>query len=145
MSEQVKRLFDDMPNMLKKLKKATYEENMERFIQLNGPYFDEVTTSVEQAEDRDGAGKQIADRFVTAVEEKYSKNGKISGRMQADLSFFMIYYVFPAILETKKPCADLVADALCTEWSKRIAHRTMGYTTYEKMRSSFREKIFGIF
>ena len=134
-----------MPNMLTNLKQSTYEKNMERFIQRNGSYFDAITTSVEQAEDQDEAGKQIADRFVTAVEEKYSKNGKIGGRLQVDLNLFMIYYVFPAILETKKPCASLVADTLCAEWSKRISHRAIGYTTYEQLCGSFREKIFGIF
>ena len=141
----MKELFDDMPNMLTNLKQSTYEKNMERFIQRNGSYFDAITTSVEQAEDRDEAGKQVADRFVTAVEEKYSKNGKISGRLQVDLNLFMIYYVFPAILETKKSCASLVADTLCAEWSKRISHRAIGYTTYEQLCGSFQEKIFGIF
>ena len=77
--------------------------------------------------------------------ERYEKNGKIKGSLQADLNFFMIYYVFPAILMTQSDHAKLMADTLCETWGKSFKGGKIGYTDYETLHKSFKEKIFGIF
>ena len=65
--------------------------------------------------------------------------------MQADINFFMIYYVFPAILKTGHEDSRLVADSICAEWKGRFKNSEIGYTDYDTLHDSFREKIFGIF
>ena len=83
--------------------------------------------------------------FVNAVKQIFEKRGKISGKVQMDLNFFMIYYVFPAILMTQNDNAKLMADTLCETWGKSFKDSKIGYTDYDTLYESFKEKIFGIF
>ena len=69
---------------------------------------------------------------------------KIPGYVQSDLNFFMIYYVFPAILMTLSDDSKLIADTLCEEWKSRFKGGQIGYTDYETLHGAFKEKIFGI-
>ena len=69
----------------------------------------------------------------------------MNGRTQADLNFFMIYYVFPAILLVENENVTLIADAIRDEWRKAFKNSQISYTDYESLLGSFREKIFGIF
>ena len=62
-----------------------------------------------------------------------------------DLNFFMIYYVFPAILKRNHEYAKLLADTLCETWGSSFKNSKIGYTDYETLYKAFREKIFGIF
>ena len=66
-------------------------------------------------------------------------------RFWMDLNFFMIYYVFPAILMTQNDNAKLMADTLCETWGKSFKDSKIGYTDYDTLYESFKEKIFGIF
>ena len=65
--------------------------------------------------------------------------------VQTDLNFFMIYYVFPAILLTEHDDAKLIADHLCSRWGEKFKNSKIQYTDYDSLYVSFREKIFGIF
>ena len=159
MLEQVVSMFDDYENMLKKLKKKSYEERMKGFREKYGHYFTEMTAYVENAvkglgeeaeesamaEKKNAACMEIADTFIKAVQEKFQVNGKMKGRTQADLNFFMIYYVFPAILLTEHESAKEIADAICNLWGASFKDSKIGYTTYDSLYGAFREKIFGIF
>ncbi len=145
MLEQVAGMFDNMEDMLKKLKKKSYEQRMNEFREKNNHFFTEMTDYVQQAEDKAEAIKTIADTFVTAVQERFAIKGKIKGRTQADLNFFMIYYVFPAILLTEHENAKEIADGICSKWGAFFRDSKIGYTTYDSLYSTFREKIFGIF
>jgi len=97
---QVESMFDDMEKKMRRLKKQKYEENMENFMAANEAYFLEMEAYLDKG-DPETAAKEIAEVFVEAVKSRYEVKGKIKGTVQADLNFFMIYYVFPAIL--KKP------------------------------------------
>ena len=83
--------------------------------------------------------------FVAAVQQIFEKRGKIKGKVQMDLNFFMIYYVFPSILMTQSDDAKLMADTLCETWSNSFKGAKIGYTDYDTLYESFKEKIFGIF
>lgn len=95
--------------------------------------------------DPEKAAKEIAEVFVEAVKSRYEVKGKIKGTVQADLNFFMIYYVFPAILKRNHEYAKLLADTLCETWGSSFKNSKIGYTDYETLYKAFREKIFGIF
>ena len=100
---------------------------------------------MEQAEDKEKAAKEIAVSFVDQVEGHFKVNGKIGGRTQADLNFFMIYYTFPAILLSAGENGKMIADAVCGQWGERFKDSKIGYADYDTIYKGFREKIFGIF
>lgn len=145
MLENVETMFDNMRPFMKKLKKKTYEENMAVFYEKNIPYFEEMTSFVEEAEDKDAAAGQIARTFVEHVDQRFMVKGKIPGYQQADLNFFMIYYTFPALLKTGHMESRRIADHLCAEWGSHFKDSKINYTDYETIYGSFREKILGIF
>ena len=147
MLENIATMFDDMKNMMKHLKKKNYEKNMDKFLQEYGSYLKEMTDYVSDAEDRETAAKDVAVCFVNKVEEKFAsgRKNKVPQYIQADLNFFMIYYVFPAILKTEHEQCKIIADAICSEWGTRFKDSKIGYTDYDTLYNSFREKIFGIF
>lgn len=147
MLDHVEIIFENMKPMMKKLKKASYKQNMEAFVEDYGHYFREMTDLTENAENKDEAAKEIAEVFAESVEREFasSKNGRISGPLQLDLNFFMIYYVFPALLLTGHEDAALIADHLRDEWGSRFKDSKIQYTDYDTLYGAFREKIFGIF
>lgn len=134
-----------MQVMMKKLKKASYEKNMVGFRDEHGHYFSEMMEYMEAAEDKESAAKEIASEFVNRVEGNYKIKGRINGRIQADLNFFMIYYTFPALLMTSRDHAKTVADAVCAEWGRRFKDSKINYADYDTIYAGFREKILGIF
>lgn len=146
MFEQAGTMFDNMEAMMYRLKKKAYKERMEQFREKNGEILQQMTEFVEQAEDRDGAAAQTAKALADAVEARFAKRGKISGRSQMDINLFMIYFVFPAILLTCSECAGKLADAVRDEWRGRFRDSAqLGYTTYEEISSTFQEKFLGLF
>ena len=147
MLDHVEKIFADMKPMMKKLKKASYKVNMEAFIENHGHYFREMTEYTENASDKETAAKELAVDFTDKVYDAYvsPKKGKIDSAIQTDLNFFMIYYVFPALLLTENEYADLLAKSICNLWGQTFKDSKIGYADYDKIHGAFREKIFGIF
>ncbi len=145
MLEGIEKIFDEMQPMMKKLKKASYEKNMERFREAHGHYFSEMAGYMEQAGEKEKAAREIGESFIDQVEKHFKVNGKIGGRVQTDLNFFMIYYVFPAILLSGGEYGKMTADAICGQWGGRFKDSKISYADYDTIYSGFREKIFGIF
>lgn len=141
---QIETMFDDMEKKTRKLKKQKYEEIMETFMADNEAYFLEMETYLAK-ENPEAAAKEISKTIVDAVKSRYEVKGKIKGTVQTDLNFFMIYYVFPAILKSGHEQAKLLADTLCETWGNSFKDSKIGYTDYDTLYNSFREKIFGIF
>ncbi len=141
-------MFDNMEAMMYRLKKKAYKERMEQFREKNGTILAEMTDFVERAKetDRGGAAAQTAKALADAVEARFAKRGKISGRSQMDINLFMIYFVFPAILLTHSEYAGLLADAVRDEWRGRFKNsEQLGYATYEEIYNTFQEKFLGLF
>lgn len=144
MLQQVETIFEDMAPMLKGLKKKNYEVNMKAFREKNNEFFFSMMDQLK-IENKEVVAQHMANSFVAAVKQLFEKKGKIKGNMQMDLNFFMIYYVFPAILMTQSDDAKLMADTLCETWGKSFKDSKIGYTDYDTLYKSFKEKIFGIF
>ena len=146
MLKGIENIFENRNNMLKHLKKKNFEENTETFKANYGHLFDEMFEYVKDAEDKKAAAEEIAKVFIDAVTKKFAgKNGKISGRDQVDLNFFMIYYVFPTILSYESDDNKTIADAICDKWGASFKDSKIQYTDYDSLYGSFRHKIFGIF
>ena len=58
------------------LKKKTYKEYTENFIQNHGHYFEEMTTYVEGAKDKEAAAKEIGECLASAVKKTFV-NGQL--------------------------------------------------------------------
>lgn len=144
MLQQVETIFEDMAPMLKGLKKKSYEANMKTFREKNNEFFFEMMDQLKVG-NKEVIAQHLSNSFVAAVKQIFEKNGKIKGNLQMDLNFFMIYYVFPSILMTQSDDAKLMADTLCETWGKSFKDAKIGYTDYDKLYESFKEKIFGIF
>ena len=144
MLQQVEAIFSDMAPMLKGLKKQTYEANMKIFREKNNEFFFQLMDQLK-AGNKEVIAQHLSNSFVSAVKQIFEKKGKIKGNVQMDLNFFMIYYVFPSILMTQSDDAKLMADTLCETWGKSFKDAKIGYTDYDKLYESFKEKIFGIF
>lgn len=143
MLEQTEQLFADMVPMLKHLKKATYAKNMEEFRSKFDPFFQEMTRQVQDAPDPAQAARDLGGLFVEKVWNAHQKHGRVNGRTQSDLDFFMIYYVFPAILCTEHEQAKAVADGICAAWPGRFKGSNISYASYEEIYNGFRTKILG--
>lgn len=146
MLNHIEIIFDEMKPMMKKLKKKNYKENMDGFLNKYGHYFHEMTALAAGAEDKEEMADEIATVFVDSVEKKFAspKKGRVDGVVQLDLNFFMIYYVFPAILLTEHEDARLIADHIRDQWSRRFKDSDIQYSDYDAIYNAFREKIFGI-
>ena len=144
MLQQVEAIFSDMAPMLKGLKKQTYEANMKIFREKNNEFFFQLMDQLKVG-NKEVIAQHLSNSFVVAVKQIFEKKGKIKGNVQMDLNFFMIYYVFPSILMTQSDDAKLLADTLCETWGKSFKDAKIGYTDYDKLYESFKEKIFGIF
>lgn len=145
MLDHAETMFDGMRDMMKKLKKASYQKNMEIFREKNGHFFQEMVQYTQQSEDKEAAAGEIAERFTDAVRDSFSKNGKIRSVTQLDLNLFAIYYVFPAILLTGSDDATLIADHIRDAWAAKFKDSDIQYADYDRIYEGFREKIFGLF
>ena len=126
------------------LKKKTYEAKMKAFREKNNEFFFEMMDQLKFG-NKEVIARHLSNSFVAAVKQIFEKRGRIKGNQQMDLNFFMIYYVFPAILMTQSEDAKLMADTLCETWGNSFKDSKIGYTEYDKLYESFKEKIFGIF
>ena len=144
MLQQVEVIFENMAPMLKGLKKKSYEVNMKAFREKNNEFFFGLMDQLKIG-NKEAIAKHLSNSFVAAVKQIFEKNGKIKGSLQMDLNFFMIYYVFPSILLTHSDDAKLMADTLCETWGNSFKDGKIGYTDYDTLYESFKEKIFGLF
>ena len=138
-------MFDTALLIFRKQKKETYAKRMETLRSDYASVFEEMTSYVGAASDKAAAAKEVGEAFSENVFNNYSKNGRLRGSLKSDLSLFMVYYVFPALLLTQDENATLIADNLRDEWVKKFGNTGMGYTTYNEIYGNFREKIFGLF
>ncbi len=138
-------MFEGYRTKLKKIKKKTYEERFAVFYADNRACFEDMTQYVKGREDKEVAAKEVANIFAENVFAEYSNSGKLSGSDRTDLSLFMIYYVFPSILELGDVNSRLLCDSIRDEWRRRTDNPAFDYTTYEDLHGSFQEKLFGIF
>lgn len=138
-------MFDDMNIMMGKLKKKSYESNMNVFQNKYGHYIEEMIGYVGRAEDKEKAAGELSESFCKQISDLFvNSRGKVSGRKQIDINLFMIYYVFPAIRLVPNDNTKLICDCLCAKWNDTFK-TSISYTEYSKIYESFNEKLFGLF
>ena len=138
-------MFDGYRNKLRKIKKKTYEERFAVFYDENKEIFSDMTQYIKGRDDKETAAAEVANIFAENVFAEYARGGRLSGSDKADLSIYMIYFVFPSILKLSDPNSTVLCDAIRDEWRRRTDNPAYDYTTYEDLHGSFQEKLFGIF
>ncbi|MCR5581486.1 MAG: hypothetical protein K6F66_07835 [Pseudobutyrivibrio sp.] len=134
MEFNVVRIFEDVDRMSKVKTKKEYESYMNVFKSERLDMLKDYT----EAEDK----KAAAEVFCQAVEDEFKKFGKVRGGDMMNLNYFMIYFIFPAILSEKedgKESCDLLRDV----WNDHFK-ASVNYTDYDSLMEGFRTKIFGI-
>ncbi|MCR5791115.1 MAG: hypothetical protein K6G83_14630 [Lachnospiraceae bacterium] len=172
MLDNIITIYNDMPDMMKRVKKKKYEANMNYFRETYGHFFTEMMELMDASEDQEKTAREIADTVIAATKEKFTKWGRIRGYVQVNVNFFAIYYIFPAILmeaggqkpvrtaasenapegaegsqpeKVKKKTGVMVADTLRDQWNASFADTHIQYADYQTIHDAFNEKIFGMF
>ncbi len=145
MLDNFETVFDNMQVLMKRLKKKKYEENMIRFREVNGHFFTEMMELMEESGGSKDKASEIAQVFMEAVKKKFTKWGRIPGYAEVNLTFFTIYYIFPAILLTESPHSIMVADAIQESFRELFKNSNIQYADYQTIHDGFNEKILGIF
>ena len=145
MLERMPSLFDQYEKKLvfSAHKRKTYEAYFEAFCKEHGKLLSEMTDFMSEREDKETAADEIAMRMVDVVNEKYRKWGHVSAKRRTDLGFYLIYYVFPALLLTEHPDAKLLADHIRDVWNREMKEK-ISYADYETIRQSFQDKLLGM-
>lgn len=144
MIANIELIFDNYSEMLKKLKKKTYEANMELFKEEHGACIEEMLSVVRDSDDAAAASREIGSEIVNAAISAFGKNGKIRATRQVDANFFMIYYVFTTIQLTEDENAKVLCDGILEVWNNTFKKTKMGYTDYETLYNSFKKTFLGI-
>lgn len=139
-------LLNDYPHRLGINKKKQYEAQFEGFYAENKKIFDEIFSEVKNSIDKKAAAESVASEFSKAAVEKYGKRGKLTVRNRMDLSIFLVYYVFPAILKfAEADDAKIIAEAMKEAWRECSGNKNFDYAPYDDIYMSFKEKLFGFF
>lgn len=145
MLQGIEEIFTDRARMMKSLKKDSYEAFTKEFEREYGHYFTEMRKYTEQAEDGKAAAEEIGERLIQAMTESCrNKRGKLDGRTRSELSLFMVYYVFPAILKQGEPGRQ-IADGTLAACRRGLHNRGMKYVDYETIYNGFNDKVLGLF
>lgn len=139
------QMFANYKLKLRRLKKKEYEERFAEFVTSNKSNIDAMLVYVRGREDKDAAAKEVANIVAEDVFAEYGRRGKLHGGAKADLSLYMIYFLFPALIKTEDENAKLLCDSIRDEWRVRMKNPLFDYTTYEELHDTFQEKIFGVF
>jgi hypothetical protein len=145
MFDQSAVMFTGYRTKLRKIRKKTYEERFAVFFEENKGTFEDMTQYIKGRDDKEVAAAEVANIFAENVFSEYAPGGRLSASDATDLSLFMIYFVFPSILELDDANSKVLCDAIRDEWRRRTDNPVFDYTTYEDLHGSFQEKLFGIF
>lgn len=143
MSEMIKSMFEDYNFLMKNIRKKTYISNMEAFYRNYGEYFKSLVERVGQAQDKENESILVGAEFSAEVFGLFEKRGKVKNIKSAELSLFMIYYVFPCIQMVENENSIITCDGLRDAWNEKFGEK-INYTDYETILSGFQTKIFGI-
>ncbi|MCR5196666.1 MAG: hypothetical protein K6D38_10110 [Pseudobutyrivibrio sp.] len=134
MKYDIERIFDDYTFLGNVHTKAQYEDNTKLFLEKRYSGLKELVEASDVASE--------CQKFCQDVFETYKKFGKVRGRVQMNLNYFMIYYVFPSILTNEENGKD-ICDALKDAWNQNFKCN-INYTDYNTLYDGFQMKIFGI-
>lgn len=133
MEFNVIKIFEDVAYLSKVHSKKQYESSMDMFKIERMEYLNPFL----ETEDLEGAAKD----FCQQVTEEFKKFGKVRAAELMNLNYFMIYFVFPSLLE--KEDGVRICDIIRDVWNQHFK-ANINYTDYETLKAGFQTRIFGI-
>jgi len=137
-------MFAGYAGKIRKLNKKTYKLNFETFVDTYGEYFRGLLDQINTVDDKASMATIEGQNFAKEAFEALAVKGKIKKMQKLDISIYVIYYIFPAILESKHENAELLCDKIRDEWNAKF-EQNINYADYETIRDGFRDKLFGLF
>ena len=135
MAFNIAKIFEDVAPLSKISSKKEYEQKMNMF--LSDRY--ELLNDLVSASDIAGASKE----FCQGVTAEFKKLGKVHMGDLMNLNYFLIYYIFPAILKNEGENGAVICDTLRDTWNSHFNSK-INYTDYDTLMEGFQTKIFGI-
>ncbi len=134
MNYDVNKIFDEYVMLSNVHTKKDYESYYNNF----GEHKYTALQNLVKASDVSAEAEKLCDE----VAETFKKFRKIRTRDLMNLNYYMIYYVFPTILECEENGKD-ICDTIRDVWNSKFKSK-INYTDYETLHSGFQTKIFGI-
>ena len=138
MGYNVEKIFEDAGQLSKVNNKKAYEANIEMF--KSNRY--ELLKDLVGADDSQlqSQAKQLCEDVTAA----FKKFGKVRGGDLMNLNYFMIFYVFPSILQMEEnEKAIRICDILKDTWNSHFKSN-ISYTDYVTLAEGFQTKFFGM-
>ena len=133
MLDHVENIFNNMPEMLKRLKKASYAERMERFRDEHGHFFREMTDAVELAEDPETLAF-TAFCTITDISGHRRREGLLKALIQRDYDFVLTVDAATGLCRVYSK--DTPRDAVPY---RTVAAQYLGSQAPSRKRSAFRQ------
>lgn len=143
MTYKIQEIFDNLAAMSRVKTKAGYESMTEDFKARNMANLQELFDHIDNEGDKAAAMQTVAADFAQETFDTFAKRGKVKGTDQMNLSYFMIYYIFPTVLTARPEDGTAICDALKDAFNTRFK-ANISYTDYETLYNGFVTKIFGI-
>ena len=143
--EKFHSLYNSAEEQLPYFKRNLYEQAFKKYCDTNKQIFDEINSELEGKDEEivTSYNSDFAEKFVGIFKAEYdqiSKKGKKSSYVTNHNSPLVIY-IFPAIISySAKWCRPLV-EAIVAEWNKNFKETSIGYGTYEDIKSGFKTKL----
>lgn len=134
MAYNIEKIFEDCGYLSSVRSKKEYEGNTSKFKNDRLEYLRGLIDS--------DSPRAAAEEFCSDVFDAFQKRGRIRGRDQMNLNYFMIYYIFPTILSEKEN-GNEICDTLKEQWNIKFKEN-ISYTDYDSLMEGFQTKIFGI-
>ncbi len=133
MTFDIEKIFEDVDYLSRVHSKKEYESYSRAFMSDRYYLLEDLIS-----EDDVQTQSQL---FCEDVYSSFKKFGKVRGRDQMNLNYFMIYYLFPNLL--KEENGKEICDTLKDEWNQKFKCN-ISYTDYDSLMEGFQTKIFGI-
>ena len=134
MAFEVGKIFEDLSRLSKVHSKKDYEAAMDNFKAERFSLLQDLVEATDYS--------KASLSFCEDVKEAYKKFGKVRGGDLMNLNYFMIYYIFPAILMNKENGQE-ICDTLRDTWND-FFKASISYTDYETLMGGFQTRFFGI-
>ena len=147
LNENIHRLLSDIDYgiAMKKFKKDTYEDFFynvyrERMGEIYG-----MMKTMYRSENKEAEMHEAGAAFAGYAEEQMKKQKFWRRNVYfSDMTFIVVLYVFPGILEMQGEDDKRFVDIINEEWKKKFPSSDMRPGDFKKIQSGFRTRILGI-
>lgn len=144
MAIDIQGLFEDHEKMIRIKSQSAYEKKMAEFRENQGACLQAYYNRIDFGENQEQALGQASEQFATEAFALFEKKGKVKMNRLGPLNLYMVFFVFPTILQERYEDGPQICESLKTEWNKVFRGATIGYADYETLKSGFRTTFLGI-